>query len=226
MTYARADRAADGRRRRDLDVLPGRAELGRRLGAARGDRQGRRAPTARCASSAACSASRSASRPSPARAATPRPAAFSDGFVAAMGVSAGLSRARGDLRVRPASQAIAPGPLVAGGGGRPMTPHTVVRYNVKPGRAEQNAELVRAVYGELAGLGPAGFRYATYRLEDGRTFVHVASHDERGRVPAARDWPPSASSGPASRSAARRGRGSPGREAGRLGRVGLRGTSS
>ena len=52
--------------------------------------------------------------------------------------------------------------------------HTVVRYTVHPGRAEENAELVRAVYAELAELRPDAFRYATYRLEDGDTFVHVA----------------------------------------------------
>jgi len=55
--------------------------------------------------------------------------------------------------------------------------HTVARYTIKPGLEERNAELVRAVYRELAELSPAGFRYATYRLEDGRTFVHVAERD-------------------------------------------------
>ncbi len=52
--------------------------------------------------------------------------------------------------------------------------HTVVRYRVRAGAEEQNAELVKNVYRELAELPPDGFRYATYRLEDGRTFVHVA----------------------------------------------------
>lgn len=61
--------------------------------------------------------------------------------------------------------------------------HTVVRYRVKPGSEEDNAELVRAVYRELAELAPAGFRYATYRLEDGRTFVHVASQEGEGESP-------------------------------------------
>jgi hypothetical protein len=50
----------------------------------------------------------------------------------------------------------------------------IVRYRVKPGRSEENAELVRAVYGELAAEQPPGFRYATYLQEDGVTFVHVA----------------------------------------------------
>lgn len=46
--------------------------------------------------------------------------------------------------------------------------HTVVRYTVKPDQADRNAELVRAVYRELADLRPEGFTYATYRLDDGR----------------------------------------------------------
>ncbi len=49
---------------------------------------------------------------------------------------------------------------------------TTVRYRVKPGRAEENAELVRAVYAELSELAPPDFRYATFR--DGDTFTHVA----------------------------------------------------
>jgi hypothetical protein len=50
----------------------------------------------------------------------------------------------------------------------------MVRYRVKAGRAEENAELVRAVYAELAERRPAGFRYATFRLDDGVSFVHLA----------------------------------------------------
>jgi len=56
-------------------------------------------------------------------------------------------------------------------------PSDFVGISVGPGLEERNAELVRAVYRELAELSPAGFRYATYRLEDGRTFVHVAERD-------------------------------------------------
>lgn len=63
--------------------------------------------------------------------------------------------------------------------------HTIVRYRVKPGEAERNEELVRAVYGELAELDPGGFRYATYRLEDGLTFVHHAVQQGDGPAPLA-----------------------------------------
>ena len=51
----------------------------------------------------------------------------------------------------------------------------MVRYKVKPDRADENEALVRAVYEELAATEPPGLRYATYRLEDGVTFVHLAT---------------------------------------------------
>ena len=51
----------------------------------------------------------------------------------------------------------------------------MVRYTVKPDRAEENERLVREVYEELHRNGPEGIRYATFRLADGVTFVHVAS---------------------------------------------------
>jgi hypothetical protein len=51
----------------------------------------------------------------------------------------------------------------------------VVRYKVKPERVEENERLVAAVYSELAERAPAGLRYATFRLADGVSFVHVAA---------------------------------------------------
>ena len=59
----------------------------------------------------------------------------------------------------------------------------IVRYRVKPGRAEENAELVRAVYAELAELQPPAFRYATFALDDGVSFVHVAFTDDGEAAP-------------------------------------------
>ena len=58
-----------------------------------------------------------------------------------------------------------------------------VRYTVKPGQVERNEELVRAVYAELEELNPADFRYATFRLDGGRTFVHFAVTDGDDRAP-------------------------------------------
>lgn len=50
----------------------------------------------------------------------------------------------------------------------------MVRYTVKPDAVARNEELVRAVYDELHERRPRGLRYATFKLEDGVTFVHVA----------------------------------------------------
>src|SRR5918996_1641965 len=52
----------------------------------------------------------------------------------------------------------------------------MVRYRLKPERVEENEVLVRAVYEELEGTRPEGLRYATFKLEDGVSFVHLALH--------------------------------------------------
>ncbi len=59
----------------------------------------------------------------------------------------------------------------------------MVRYRVKPDQVERNAELVRAVYEELHGTQPDGFRYATFRLDDGVSFVHFAIETGDGPSP-------------------------------------------
>lgn len=51
----------------------------------------------------------------------------------------------------------------------------MVRYTVKPDQAQRNEELVRDVYEELRTTNPSGLRYATFKLQDGVTFIHVAS---------------------------------------------------
>jgi hypothetical protein len=62
----------------------------------------------------------------------------------------------------------------------------MVRYTVKPERAAENERLVRAVYEELGRMKPAGLRYATFRLADGVSFVHLASTEtEDGSNPLA-----------------------------------------
>jgi hypothetical protein len=57
-------------------------------------------------------------------------------------------------------------------------PHVMVRYRVQPDRVAENEELVRAVYDELATSQPDGLQYATFKLPDGVTFVHVAEHGQ------------------------------------------------
>jgi Antibiotic biosynthesis monooxygenase len=60
----------------------------------------------------------------------------------------------------------------------------MVRYRVKPDQEAANEELVRAVYEELERTRPAGLRYATFQLEDGVSFVHLASTEtEDGHNP-------------------------------------------
>jgi hypothetical protein len=54
----------------------------------------------------------------------------------------------------------------------------MVRYKVKPDRAAENEELVRAVYEELHRTEPAGFRYGTFKLDDGVSFVHLSSAED------------------------------------------------
>jgi hypothetical protein len=51
--------------------------------------------------------------------------------------------------------------------------HTIVTYTVKPGREEENAALVRAVFEELAQTRPDGLRYAVFYLPDSRQFIHL-----------------------------------------------------
>lgn len=57
--------------------------------------------------------------------------------------------------------------------------HTIVTYTVKPGREEENAALVRAVFEELAQTRPEGLRYAVFYLPDSREFIHLYT-DEGG----------------------------------------------
>lgn len=50
----------------------------------------------------------------------------------------------------------------------------IVQYQTTPETAEQNRVLVEKVYAELNERDPGGLAYATFRLDDGVTFVHVA----------------------------------------------------
>jgi hypothetical protein len=60
----------------------------------------------------------------------------------------------------------------------------MVRYKVKPDRVAENEQLVRAVYDELHRTEPAGLRYATFRLADGVSFLHLSTTEtEDGRNP-------------------------------------------
>ena len=55
-----------------------------------------------------------------------------------------------------------------------MSVAKVVRYTTKPEHADENERLIRKVFAELAEQEPDGLRYASFRLDDGVSFVHVA----------------------------------------------------
>jgi hypothetical protein len=58
-----------------------------------------------------------------------------------------------------------------------MSVTKVIRYTTKPERADENEQLVRAVFAELSQEGGEELRYAVFRLDDGVSFVHVAVFD-------------------------------------------------
>ena len=60
---------------------------------------------------------------------------------------------------------------------------SMVRYKVRPDRADENVALVQAVYEQLGREQPDGLHCATFRLPDGVSFVHiVVETDEPGRI--------------------------------------------
>jgi hypothetical protein len=61
-----------------------------------------------------------------------------------------------------------------------MARQVIVRYKVAPAMVARNEELVRAVFEELHEADPPGFSYATLKLDDGVTFVHVVRSDDDG----------------------------------------------
>lgn len=51
----------------------------------------------------------------------------------------------------------------------------MVRYKVKADKAAENESFIRKVFAELKANGPDGLRYASFTLDDGVSFVHIAS---------------------------------------------------
>ena len=58
-----------------------------------------------------------------------------------------------------------------------MSKTVTVSYRTSPEGAEENVQLVEAVYAALARLQPSDFQYLTLRLADGVTFLHIAHID-------------------------------------------------
>ncbi|AEV99642.1 hypothetical protein A4D02_27830 [Niastella koreensis] len=59
----------------------------------------------------------------------------------------------------------------------------IVRYKLKPGKAAENEQLIKAVYQQLHREGMEGLSYATYKLDDGLTFMHIANYSGEGKAP-------------------------------------------
>jgi hypothetical protein len=59
-----------------------------------------------------------------------------------------------------------------------MSTTRMIRYTTRPESADENERLVRQVFAELADRSPAGLHYATFRLDDGVSFVHIASVED------------------------------------------------
>ncbi|HEX3460994.1 MAG TPA: hypothetical protein VHT49_08820 [Acidimicrobiales bacterium] len=55
---------------------------------------------------------------------------------------------------------------------------TVVRYQAKAERADENQRLIEAVFAELDERKPNGFTYQVFRLEDGVSFIHAVVEHE------------------------------------------------
>ena len=61
--------------------------------------------------------------------------------------------------------------------------HVMVRYTTRADRADENARLIAEVFESLRRTAPPGITYASYRLDDGVSFVHVASVDDPDNNP-------------------------------------------
>jgi hypothetical protein len=61
--------------------------------------------------------------------------------------------------------------------------HVMVRYTTRADKADENARLITEVFASLRRSAPPGLTYASYRLEDGVSFVHVASVDDPDNNP-------------------------------------------
>ena len=51
----------------------------------------------------------------------------------------------------------------------------MVKYKVKPDRAAENERYIKAVFAQLERDRPAGLRYASFKLDDDLSFIHIAS---------------------------------------------------
>jgi hypothetical protein len=61
---------------------------------------------------------------------------------------------------------------------------TLIRYRVKPEKAAENQALIEKVFEQLRRESPPAVRYASFKLEDGVTFVHLVTvEDDSDPIP-------------------------------------------
>lgn len=54
----------------------------------------------------------------------------------------------------------------------------LIRYTVKEEHASENERYIRAVFDQLVREAPNGIHYASFKLADGVSFVHIVSTDD------------------------------------------------
>jgi hypothetical protein len=64
---------------------------------------------------------------------------------------------------------------VPGPWGGPNVKRLIVQYKVKAYKADENQQYIKKVFEELQRNSPSGLRYASFRLSDGVSFVHIVS---------------------------------------------------
>jgi hypothetical protein len=64
--------------------------------------------------------------------------------------------------------------------------NNIIQYRVKPGRGDENEAMIRRVFEELHLVAPEGLRYASFKQDDGLSFVHLVSVDGDGAATALR----------------------------------------
>ena len=57
----------------------------------------------------------------------------------------------------------------------------MVRYRVKPDRVAENERYIKKVFEQLDREQPTGLSYASFKLGDGVSFVHIVSDAATGR---------------------------------------------
>jgi len=56
-----------------------------------------------------------------------------------------------------------------------MSKTVIVTYKTTADRADENEGLVRQIFDELTATAPDGVRYTALRLDDGVSFIHIAT---------------------------------------------------